>query len=88
MSCVDSTPGCVSLKCGLYASGVTLTRQTAPPGGPGRRFPWPRRTWGETGPREREAMLTWLVRAEHPPQLMLPLRLCRARGGLTLQWRP
>lgn len=76
------------LEVGLDRSRVSLTRPSAPPGGPGRKFSPPQKTWGGQG-LGREAMLTWLGRAEHPARpSTLPLRLRRARGGLTVRWRP
>lgn len=71
-SCVYGTPSCVSSKWGLDASGVILTRPSAPPVGLGRRFSRPQKTWGGQG-FGREAMLTWLGRSEHPaPQHTTP----------------
>lgn len=69
---VYGTPSCVSSKWGLDASGVILTRPSAPPVGLGRRFSRPQKTRGAQG-FGREAMLTWLGRSEHPaPQHTTP----------------
>lgn len=50
---MDRTPGCVSSKPGLDAFGVILTRPSAPPGGPGRRFFPAAEDLGKTRPGER-----------------------------------